>query len=207
MGTTWNSVYFIFLTGFVIFGIVMMIFRVDPMRRLRRVNKGLPATDSPAMVADKRVVTERSLGVTTTRHFVTFVVGDDQRLELEVNGPSFGQMIAGDTGTLSRQGTYFLDFDRSLEAASYLAPPNALESTTSPVQQAQMSYDAATVIAERIDVTVSPMAEFATFELSDGRRIEFMIDRQTAEWILPGDSGTLVWQGVRFHEFRRETPV
>lgn len=49
---------------------------------------------------------------TSTRYFVTFQVESGDRMELNVSGTEYGQIVEGDTGILSFQGTRFLMFER-----------------------------------------------------------------------------------------------
>lgn len=52
--------------------------------------------------------------VTETSYYVTFQVESGDRMELRVSGSQFGQMVEGDRGMLTFQGTRFLDFRREL---------------------------------------------------------------------------------------------
>ena len=49
----------------------------------------------------------------STSYYVTFEVKSGDRMELAVTGKEYGQMVEGDVGELSFQGTRFLGFDRS----------------------------------------------------------------------------------------------
>lgn len=44
---------------------------------------------------------------------------------------------------------------------------------------------------------------FITFEFEDGERREFMVPSQLYGLTVAGDTGTLTWQGTRFHGFQR----
>lgn len=44
---------------------------------------------------------------------------------------------------------------------------------------------------------------FATFELPDGQRLEFVVDGAVAGQIAVGDIGSLYWQGTWFKGFQR----
>ena len=49
---------------------------------------------------------------TTTSYFVTFEVDSGDRIEFTVQGHQYGQMIEGDKGKLTFQGTRFIGFER-----------------------------------------------------------------------------------------------
>lgn len=44
---------------------------------------------------------------------------------------------------------------------------------------------------------------YATFEFEDGERQEFMVSGKVYGQITQGDTGTLTYQGTRFHDFQR----
>lgn len=44
---------------------------------------------------------------------------------------------------------------------------------------------------------------YITFEFENGERQEFMVPGRVYGEVSPGDTGTLTWQGTRFHDFQR----
>ncbi|MDD4657794.1 MAG: DUF2500 domain-containing protein [Eubacteriales bacterium] len=44
---------------------------------------------------------------------------------------------------------------------------------------------------------------YITFEFENGDRQEFMVSGRVYGQTAPGDTGTLTWQGTRFHDFQR----
>lgn len=56
-------------------------------------------------------------GFTTTSstdYYVTFQVKSGDRMEFLVNGQEYGQLLEGDRGTLTFQGTRYLGFERNV---------------------------------------------------------------------------------------------
>lgn len=51
---------------------------------------------------------------TSTTYYVTFELEDGQRLEFHVKGRVYGLLAEGDCGTLSYQGTRYLNFERNI---------------------------------------------------------------------------------------------
>ena len=48
----------------------------------------------------------------TTTYYMTFQTEHGERLELSLSGRIYGQLIEGDTGVLTYQGSWFKDFQR-----------------------------------------------------------------------------------------------
>ena len=113
-----------FMVFILILTIVIMTF-VQSIKQWRYNNQ------QPRLSVDARVVAKRTdvshhqhpvggdatgaHGFTTsstTWYYVTFEVESGDRMELEVDGNSYGMMAEGDYGKLSFQGTRFLSFDR-----------------------------------------------------------------------------------------------
>ena len=171
-------------------------------RALKWQNRNMPTTRNSAMIIAKRVVHGRVLGTVNTKNYATFELPDGERLELEVIGSDFGIMKEGDAGTLVRKGTYYLDFVRSLEVGVFPALPEAV---SSPDEVMPLKTAPASVISTRMDISSSPTSHYATFEFSDGYRLEFIMKRSDAKRIREGDFGTLTWQGMMFIDFQPET--
>ena len=49
---------------------------------------------------------------TSTTYYVTFEVESGDRMELEMDGSEYGLLVEGDRGSLTFQGTRYLDFER-----------------------------------------------------------------------------------------------
>lgn len=103
----------IFLTAFII--ILVAIFR-----GVREWNNN---NHSPRLTVDARVVsrrmsvthhagTQNTMSSTHTTYYVTFQVPSGDRMELQVPGHQYGYMVEGDQGSLTFQGTRFLNFGR-----------------------------------------------------------------------------------------------
>ena len=77
-------------------------------------NSASPTQTVPAKVVARRTSTSGGHNDTavTTTHFVTFELPDGQRRELKVTGPQYGQLVEGDQGTLTHQGTWYRGFAR-----------------------------------------------------------------------------------------------
>lgn len=52
------------------------------------------------------------MSTTSTTYYVTFEYTNGQRQEFHVDGTQYGLLAEGDKGTLSFQGTRFIDFKR-----------------------------------------------------------------------------------------------
>ena len=112
------------LFAVVFFGFIVLFFVVffgaialAVVRGLRRraQDDAAPIEELPARLVGRRQE-NRGGGETriVTKHFVTFELNSGQRLELEVSGEQYGQLIEGDRGVLRRKGSRFLGFDRQL---------------------------------------------------------------------------------------------
>lgn len=104
------------LTFALVFGIIISAF----VRNARRETKN---NASPRLTVNAEIVTKRMSvtnhysrntdGVSSTDYYVTFQVESGDRMELEVDGPTYGMMAEGDRGSLTFQGTRFLAFQRN----------------------------------------------------------------------------------------------
>ena len=78
-----------------------------------RNNRRSPVLTEPATVVTKRQETlGRRNAHVSTEYFVTFQVRGGVRLELPVDGPEYGVLVAGDRGDLTHQGSWFRGFAR-----------------------------------------------------------------------------------------------
>ncbi|MDR0848856.1 MAG: DUF2500 domain-containing protein [Propionibacteriaceae bacterium] len=108
-------VVFVALIALIVVGVVLS---GSKARRERQFNMKAPLVNSPARVVDERsAITGTSGqygGSTSTSYFATFELPDGQRLEFAIDGVAAGQIVAGDTGTLYWQGTWFKGFQREI---------------------------------------------------------------------------------------------
>lgn len=106
---------------FLMFCLVFTIFIVVIIAGLSQWNRNnaAPRLTVPAQVVAKRTDTSHhhhgtNHHVSTFHHYyVTFQVESGDRMELSLPGQEFGQLVAGDRGMLTFQGTRYLRFERS----------------------------------------------------------------------------------------------
>lgn len=100
------------------FLLILGIFAVTAVRGMGQWNKNnhSPRLCVAASVAAKRMQVMHSGGQNTasTSYYVTFEVASGDRMELAVNPADYGMLAEGDTGTLTFQGTRFVQFERSV---------------------------------------------------------------------------------------------
>jgi len=74
-----------------------------------------PLLTGPATVVAKRGHVWGGSGDTgaSTTYYATFQLPTGERVELPVPGPQFGQLVEGDRGVLTHQGTRFKGFART----------------------------------------------------------------------------------------------
>jgi hypothetical protein len=100
------GIIFVLVFGLIIFTIIKGISTWSNNNQQPRVN------------AHAKVVTKRTSvhgGGETNAHnsyFVTFEFESGDRLELQVNGQEYGQLVEGDNGELQFQGTRYLGYTR-----------------------------------------------------------------------------------------------
>lgn len=112
-----------------VFFLVIGIFIFNIVTSIARWNKN---NHSPRLTVEAKIVTKRmdirthrhhnagdmtgAHGYHTTRsttYYVTFEVLSGDRIELSVDGYEYGQLVEGDIGKLSFQGTRYLGFERN----------------------------------------------------------------------------------------------
>ena len=111
----------------VVFLLVIGTFVVILVRGISQWNKNnhSPRLTVPATVVSKRTNVSRhhhhnhaGTGMhpssTSTTYYVTFQVESGDRMEFHVSGQEYGLLVEGDHGSLSFQGTRYLDFERSI---------------------------------------------------------------------------------------------
>lgn len=98
----------------------------------RSIGERRKNNNSPRLVVDAEVVTKRKdvshssvpvagdatgahgfHSTSSTTYYATFEVRGGDRLELSVGGSEYGQLVEGDRGELTFQGTRYIGFSRS----------------------------------------------------------------------------------------------
>lgn len=107
---------------FVAFFAVFLLILVTVIRGLRteHANHNAPRLSVSAKVIAKRTqvghhmnsVSPHMAGSSYTHYYVTVEFESGDRLELQVPAAEFGYLVEGDKGTLTFQGTRFLQFSR-----------------------------------------------------------------------------------------------
>ena len=103
-----------------VFVLVLAMFVVTAVRGLRQWNRN---NHAPRLTVEASVVSRRmdvsyhhSSGGgghhSSSRYYVTFQVASGDRMEFAVAGQEYGQMVEGDFGDLTFQGTRYLSFVR-----------------------------------------------------------------------------------------------
>lgn len=108
--------------GVIIFAIVISMFIIFAVRGLREwsSNNRQPVYSDHVLVVDKRTHIWRHHHhnhatvhhSTSTSCYITFEFEDGERREFMVPAKLYGLTVAGDTGTLTWQGTRFHGFER-----------------------------------------------------------------------------------------------
>ena len=115
---------------FILFGIVFIVF---VCLFIYSIGKGMAEwhsnNHSPQITVAAKIVGKRhnvdvhhhnagnNSGIhttTSTTYYVTFELEDGKRLEFHVKGRIYGLLAEGDCGTLSYQGTRYLNFERNI---------------------------------------------------------------------------------------------
>ncbi len=100
-------------------GIFFVIFVVIFLLGLRKeLTKWRYNNQQPVLSITARVVAKRTyvsgFKNSSSYYYCTFEVRDSTRHEFCVEGEQYGQLVEGDTGTLTYQGTRYRGFDRQL---------------------------------------------------------------------------------------------
>ena len=117
--------------------VFLLVLGVIAATVIRSVGEWHKNNNSPRIVVDAEVVTKRedvshsSMPVagdatgahgfhstSSTTYYVTFEVRGGDRLEFSVDGSDYGQLVEGDRGELTFQGTRYIGFVRSQIAES-----------------------------------------------------------------------------------------
>ena len=108
-----------------IFSMVMfvLVFGIIGFTFIKGISEWNKNNKSPVLTVNAIVVSKRDeyrrrrssnshMHHTSTYYYVTFEVESGDRMEFHVTGPEFGQLIEGDAGKLTFQGTRYLGFER-----------------------------------------------------------------------------------------------
>lgn len=104
-------IFFLLIFGVIIFTLIKDI-------KEWSYNNKQPIVPVTATIVSKRTSvshrhrTSNQISTTSTTYYVTFEYTNGQRQEFHVNGTQYGLLAEGDRGTLSFQGTRFIDFKR-----------------------------------------------------------------------------------------------
>ena len=109
----------------------LFVFGMIAVTVMRGIGEWHRNNNSPRLVVDAEVVAKRenvshssmpAAGDATgahgfhttssTSYYVTFEVKGGDRLEFDVSGAEYGQLVEGDRGELTFQGTRYIGFDR-----------------------------------------------------------------------------------------------
>lgn len=110
----------IFPIMFLLFFVLFVVALVRGIGEWHKNNQS-PVLDVEAAVVSKRTTTSSSMHdtgngamhtSTSTTHYVTFQFHSNDRQEFRVTGRQYGMLAEGDVGTLTFQGTRFLNFQR-----------------------------------------------------------------------------------------------
>ncbi|MEQ6357382.1 DUF2500 domain-containing protein [Lysinibacillus sp. M3] len=109
---------FISMMFFIVFGIIAFSIIKSTLQWSKNNNE--PSLTVPAKVVTKRSNTRGGSGNSSahTSYYVTFEVQSGDRLELKMNGRDYGQLVDGDFGLLSFQGTRYHTFERQKKESS-----------------------------------------------------------------------------------------
>jgi hypothetical protein len=110
---------FLFTIGPIFIGLVfILVFGTILFTIIKSIGTWSNNNQSPRVNTNAKVVTKRTSvhggGETNARslYYVTFQLDSGDRLELQVDGREYGQLVEGDNGGLNFQGTRYLGFIR-----------------------------------------------------------------------------------------------
>ncbi len=98
----------------IMFSLIFIIIISSVIKSFLRWNRdnNSPVIKVFATVVNKRQDISGTRNHRYTHYYVTFESPEGERLEFDVEGVDYGQLVEGDCGTLSYQGSRFLSFDR-----------------------------------------------------------------------------------------------
>ncbi|MCM3721098.1 DUF2500 domain-containing protein [Solibacillus isronensis] len=113
----------IFIALIFIIIVILIIGNIFSGLRQWRENENSPRLTVPAIVKVKRTSVTRHnhhhhdnnhhSHSTSTKYFITFEFESGDRSEFHVSGKEYGMLAEGDIGTLTFQGTRYIDFTRT----------------------------------------------------------------------------------------------
>ena len=115
--TAFNSMYRFSQIWFILIFALIAFTIIRGLLQWNKNNHSPVLTVSAIVVAKRQHVSRRrssssSLHHTSTSYYITFEVESGDRIELHVTGSEYGQIIEGDAGKLTFQGTRYLGFER-----------------------------------------------------------------------------------------------
>ena len=103
----------------VVFGIMIVMLLIGIISGIStwQYNNRQPVLTSASRVVAKRTEVRGSVssdhgGSTSTYYYCTFEDDQGERHEFRISGREYGQLVEGDTGYLTYQGTRYLKFQR-----------------------------------------------------------------------------------------------
>lgn len=113
----------IFIALIFIIIVILIIGNIFSGLRQWKENENSPRLSVPAIVKVKRTSVTRHnhhhhdnnhhSHSTSTKYFITFEFESGDRSEFHVSGKEYGMLAEGDIGTLTFQGTRYIDFTRT----------------------------------------------------------------------------------------------
>lgn len=113
----------IFMALIFIIIVILIIGNIFSGLRQWKENENSPRLSVPAIVKVKRTSVTRHnhhhhdnnhhSHSTSTKYFITFEFESGDRSEFHVSGKEYGMLAEGDIGTLTFQGTRYIDFTRT----------------------------------------------------------------------------------------------
>lgn len=115
---------FIAIIFFIVIG--TLIFRALGGLHQWSVNEQSPRHTATATITSKRLEVSavqqhhdsHMAGNSITTYYITFEFQDKERKEFKVKGKQYGLLSENDTGTLTYQGTRFIEFERETEQSA-----------------------------------------------------------------------------------------
>lgn len=123
-----NVIPFLIIAMFILVFVILAITAVKAITRWNQNNHSPVLTVTASVTAKRADITHSThsqadnTGMTfssNTTYFTTFEMESGDRMELKVAAAEYGMLAEGDTGSLTFQGTRFLNFKRSHEKENH----------------------------------------------------------------------------------------